>query len=150
MVGIEPVLPGSSHGNTIANVEYIVYSIISLMWPWFTLDIVVGRVAACVYNSWIISHKGSWYGSPLIVGRVLMKNLATTSPIFSGFNIVYIIVFSFFIRTSLLYLSFVGGVVDHRDVFVQLGLKILLSYIKHLLLTLTQIIMSRQLSRLII
>ena len=59
MVGIEPVLPGSSHGNTISNVEYIVYSIISLMWPWFTLDIVVGRVAAFEYNDCIISFNYS-------------------------------------------------------------------------------------------
>ena len=89
------------------------------------------------YNYRIVSFKDSLSGSPLIVGRLLKTNLETTSSIVFGFGIIDIVVFSFFIRTALLALSFVGIVVDYCTVFIHLGLKILLVDRRHMLLTLT-------------
>ena len=65
---------------------------------------------AFAYNDWISSFKNSWFGSLLIVGRVLMTDLETTMLIFFGFKIVHIVGFPF-LRTSLHDFSFVGGVV---------------------------------------
>ena len=70
-----------------------------------------------------------------------MMNLVTTSFIVFRFNSVDIILFKFFIRTLLLELSFVGGIVDYGSIFVQLGLNTPLVERRHLLLTLTQIIL---------
>ena len=63
------------------------------------------------YNAWIVLFKYSLSGSPLIMGRVLMANLATISLIFFGFNIVEIVGLLF--RASMFALSFVGGVVGY-------------------------------------
>ena len=128
MAGLAPGSFGSSHGVTIANVLYRVPFMIRPTWPCFPPAIVSGRVAVLAYNYWIISFEDS---------RVLMKNLATTLLIVFGFGIFDIVVFSFLIRTFMLSFSFVSGVVDYGSVFIQLCLKILLVYRRHMLLTLT-------------
>ena len=66
------------------------------------------------YNAWIVLFEYSLSGSPLIVGRVFMENLATISSIFSGFEIVEIVGLLF--RASMFVLSFVGGVVGYGGV----------------------------------
>ena len=68
-----------------------------------------------------------------------MTNLEMNSLIFFGFDISNIV--ELFLRTSLLASSFVGDVVDYNRVLVQLGMKIILLDIRHLLLTLTQLIL---------
>ena len=137
MVGIATISSVSSRGVSISNLAYMASFMIRPTWPCFPPSTVVGRVVVLAYNYRIVSFKDSLSGSPLIVGRLLKTNLATTSSIVFGFGIIDIVVFSFFIRTALLALSFVGIVVDYCTVFIQLGLKILLVDRRHMLLTLT-------------
>ena len=104
---------------------------ISLTWTRFKKAIAVGMAVVLEFNACIVLFKDS----PLILGKVLMTNLSTTSSIVFGFYIVNIVVFSFLISKLLLEFSFDGGVVDYIIVFILLVLKILIVDRRYLLLT---------------
>ena len=108
MVGLSPVSSRSSYSVTVSNVAYMVHFTNRMTCQCFSPDRVVGRVAELAYDTWIISFKESQSGPTLIVGRLLMTNLATNFSIVFGFDYVDISVFLFLIRRSLLALSFLA------------------------------------------
>ena len=111
IVGLEPGLYRSYHGVPVVKEVQSVSFRTNPAWPCFPLYTVIGKVEELAYNAWIVLFKYSLSGSPLIMGRVLMANLATISLIFFGFNIVEIVGLLF--RASMFALSFVGGVVGY-------------------------------------